>query len=92
MLMDTYGVVGLALGTAIGIWVNLVLLVFLATRRGLDGAERAAWPHSRGGRRRDAAACDLRLVRAGAPGDMDCPTPRLAERDSARDPRGRPAP
>ena len=33
MLMDTYGVVGLALGTAIGIWVNLVLLVILATRR-----------------------------------------------------------
>ncbi len=33
MLMETYGVVGLALGTAIGIWVNLVLLVFLATRR-----------------------------------------------------------
>jgi len=33
LLMDTYGVVGLALGTAIGIWVNLVLLVILATRR-----------------------------------------------------------
>jgi putative peptidoglycan lipid II flippase len=33
LLTDTYGVVGLALGTAIGIWVNLGLLVFLATRR-----------------------------------------------------------
>jgi putative peptidoglycan lipid II flippase len=33
MLMDTYGVVGLAIGTAAGIWVNLVLLVILATRR-----------------------------------------------------------
>lgn len=33
MLMDTYGVVGLALGTAAGIWINLALLVILATRR-----------------------------------------------------------
>jgi putative peptidoglycan lipid II flippase len=33
LLMDTYGVVGLALGTAIGIWVNLGLLVVLALRR-----------------------------------------------------------
>lgn len=33
LLMDAYGVVGLALGTAIGIWVNLGLLIFLATRR-----------------------------------------------------------
>jgi putative peptidoglycan lipid II flippase len=33
LLMDTYGVVGLALGTAIGIWVNLGLLVILALRR-----------------------------------------------------------
>ena len=30
MLMGTYGVVGLALGTAIGTWVNLVLLFVLA--------------------------------------------------------------
>jgi putative peptidoglycan lipid II flippase len=33
LLMDTYGVVGLALGTAIGIWVNLGLLIVLALRR-----------------------------------------------------------
>jgi putative peptidoglycan lipid II flippase len=33
LLMDTYGVVGLALGTAVGIWVNLSLLVILALRR-----------------------------------------------------------
>ncbi|MBA1158098.1 murein biosynthesis integral membrane protein MurJ [Microvirga mediterraneensis] len=34
MLMQTYGVVGLALGTAIGVWVNLGLLFILAYRRG----------------------------------------------------------
>ncbi len=34
LLMDTYGVVGLALGTAIGVWVNLILLFVLAYRRG----------------------------------------------------------
>jgi putative peptidoglycan lipid II flippase len=33
-LMGTYGVVGLALGTAIGVWVNLGLLFGLAYRRG----------------------------------------------------------
>lgn len=33
MLMNRLGVVGLALGTAVGIWVNLGLLVLLATRR-----------------------------------------------------------
>lgn len=33
-LMGTYGVVGLALGTAIGVWVNLILLFVLAYRRG----------------------------------------------------------
>ncbi|WP_210485587.1 murein biosynthesis integral membrane protein MurJ [Microvirga antarctica] len=33
LLMDTYGVVGLALATALGIWVNLSLLVILALRR-----------------------------------------------------------
>jgi putative peptidoglycan lipid II flippase len=32
-LMGTYGVVGLALGTAIGVWVNLILLFVLAYRR-----------------------------------------------------------
>ena len=34
LLMNTYGVVGLALATAIGIWVNLGLLVLLGLRRG----------------------------------------------------------
>ncbi|MBB4041447.1 putative peptidoglycan lipid II flippase [Microvirga flocculans] len=34
VLTGPYGVVGLALATAIGIWVNLALLVFLAMRRG----------------------------------------------------------
>ena len=34
LLMDRYGVVGLALGTAIGVWVNLGLLFALAYRRG----------------------------------------------------------
>ncbi len=33
LLMDRLGVVGLALGTAVGIWVNFGLLVFLAWRR-----------------------------------------------------------
>ncbi|MBM6592422.1 murein biosynthesis integral membrane protein MurJ [Microvirga pudoricolor] len=33
-LMGTYGVVGLALGTSIGAWVNLLLLFALAYRRG----------------------------------------------------------
>lgn len=33
LLMDRYGVVGLALGTAVGIWVNFGLLVLLAWRR-----------------------------------------------------------
>jgi putative peptidoglycan lipid II flippase len=33
VLTGPYGVVGLALATAIGIWVNLGLLVFLAVRR-----------------------------------------------------------
>jgi putative peptidoglycan lipid II flippase len=34
LLMHTYGVVGLALGTAIGVWVGLCLLFALAYRRG----------------------------------------------------------
>ncbi|MGO4704559.1 murein biosynthesis integral membrane protein MurJ [Microvirga sp. 2MCAF38] len=34
MLMDRLGVVGLAIGTAVGTWVNLGLLFFLAHRRG----------------------------------------------------------
>jgi putative peptidoglycan lipid II flippase len=33
LLMGSHGVVGLALGTAIGVWVNLGLLVLLAIRR-----------------------------------------------------------
>ncbi|MFC4174360.1 murein biosynthesis integral membrane protein MurJ [Microvirga sp. GCM10011540] len=33
LLMDRFGVVGLALGTAVGIWVNFCLLVILAWRR-----------------------------------------------------------
>lgn len=40
LLMDTYGVVGLALGTAIGVWVNLVLLFILASRRGWTAPSR----------------------------------------------------
>ena len=39
-LMDTYGVVGLALGTAIGVWVNLILLFVLAYRRGWTAPNR----------------------------------------------------
>jgi putative peptidoglycan lipid II flippase len=41
MLMGTYGVVGLALGTAIGVWVNLILLFVLAYRRGWTAPNRA---------------------------------------------------
>ncbi|HZH12038.1 MAG TPA: murein biosynthesis integral membrane protein MurJ [Microvirga sp.] len=41
LLMDTYGVVGLALGTAIGVWVNLVLLFVLAYRRGWTAPNRS---------------------------------------------------
>jgi putative peptidoglycan lipid II flippase len=41
LLMDTYGVVGLALGTAIGVWVNLILLFVLAYRRGWTAPNRA---------------------------------------------------
>jgi len=41
MLMDSYGVVGLALGTAIGVWVNLILLFVLAYRRGWTAPNRS---------------------------------------------------
>ncbi|WP_457093467.1 murein biosynthesis integral membrane protein MurJ [Microvirga sp. P5_D2] len=41
MLMGTYGVVGLAIGTAIGVWVNLILLFVLAYRRGWTAPNRA---------------------------------------------------
>ncbi|WP_243375183.1 murein biosynthesis integral membrane protein MurJ [Microvirga solisilvae] len=41
LLMDTYGVVGLALGTAIGVWVNLILLFVLAYRRGWTALSRS---------------------------------------------------
>ncbi|MGO4572849.1 murein biosynthesis integral membrane protein MurJ [Microvirga sp. 2TAF3] len=34
VLMGPFGVVGLALGTALGVWVNLILLFVLAHRRG----------------------------------------------------------
>ncbi|MBF9232023.1 murein biosynthesis integral membrane protein MurJ [Microvirga alba] len=34
MLMGPFGVVGLALGTSLGVWVNLILLLALAYRRG----------------------------------------------------------
>lgn len=40
LLMDTYGVVGLALGTAIGVWTNLILLFILAYRRGWTAPNR----------------------------------------------------
>ncbi|KLK92744.1 multidrug transporter MurJ [Microvirga vignae] len=40
LLMDTYGVVGLALGTAIGVWTNLILLFMLAYRRGWTAPSR----------------------------------------------------
>ncbi|WP_262271905.1 murein biosynthesis integral membrane protein MurJ [Microvirga yunnanensis] len=40
LLMRTYGVVGLALGTAIGVWVNLGLLFILAYRRGWTAPNR----------------------------------------------------
>ena len=63
VLTGPYGVVGLALGTAIGIWVNLVLLVFLALRR--DWMFRSG---SSAGLRLvgccEPAARGLRLVRA----------------------------
>ncbi len=41
LLMETYGVVGLALGTAIGVWVNLILLFVLAYRRGWTAPNRS---------------------------------------------------
>lgn len=41
MLMGTYGVVGLALGTAIGVWVNLILLFVLAYRLGWTAPNRS---------------------------------------------------
>jgi len=41
LLMGSYGVVGLALGTAIGVWVNLVLLFVLAHRRGWTAPNRS---------------------------------------------------
>lgn len=41
LLMETYGVVGLALGTAIGVWVNLGLLFILAYRRGWTAPNRS---------------------------------------------------
>lgn len=41
LLMRTYGVVGLALGTAVGVWVNLGLLFILAHRRGWTAPNRS---------------------------------------------------
>ena len=41
LLMGSYGVVGLALGTAIGVWVNLVLLFVLTHRRGWTAPNRS---------------------------------------------------
>ncbi len=41
LLMDTYGVVGLAIGTAIGVWANLILLFVLAYRRGWTAPNRS---------------------------------------------------
>ncbi|WP_445501868.1 murein biosynthesis integral membrane protein MurJ [Microvirga sp. G4-2] len=41
LLMNTYGVVGLALGTAIGVWTNLILLFILAYRRGWTAPNRS---------------------------------------------------
>ncbi|PVE25510.1 murein biosynthesis integral membrane protein MurJ [Microvirga sp. KLBC 81] len=41
LLMDAYGVVGLALGTAIGVWTNLILLFMLAYRRGWTAPNRS---------------------------------------------------
>lgn len=41
LLMQSYGVVGLALGTAIGVWVNLGLLFILAYRRGWTAPNRS---------------------------------------------------
>lgn len=39
-LMRSYGVIGLALGTALGVWVNLGLLFLLAWRRGWTAPNR----------------------------------------------------
>ncbi|WP_112663134.1 murein biosynthesis integral membrane protein MurJ [Microvirga flavescens] len=41
MLMDSYGVVGLALGTAVSSWINLGLLFYLAHRRGWTDPSRS---------------------------------------------------
>lgn len=41
LLMGSYGVVGLALGTAIGVWINLILLFVLAYRRGWTAPNRS---------------------------------------------------
>jgi len=41
LLLDRFGVVGLALGTAVGIWVNFGLLVLLAWRRDWMAPNRA---------------------------------------------------
>jgi putative peptidoglycan lipid II flippase len=39
-LMDSYGVVGLALGTAASVWINLVILYILALRRGWTAPDK----------------------------------------------------
>ena len=87
VLTGPYGVVGLSLATAIGIWVNLGLLVFLALRQGLDVPKRHARPHGGRGRRGKPAACRLRLVRASTARGMDRLPSRLAQRDPAGGPR-----
>ncbi|MCB8820102.1 murein biosynthesis integral membrane protein MurJ [Microvirga rosea] len=40
VLMGPFGVVGLALGTALGVWINLILLFILAYRRGWNAPSK----------------------------------------------------
>ncbi|RDI58661.1 murein biosynthesis integral membrane protein MurJ [Microvirga subterranea] len=58
LLMDRLGVVGLALGTAVGIWINFGLLVFLAWRRD--------WMAPNGGLGRTLAAVVVASLLLGA--------------------------
>ena len=88
VLTGPYGVVGLALATAIGIWVNLGLLVLLAMRRD--------WMAPGGTLGRTAPPSLLRACCSRpSPGSrrfpwrMDRPAPGLEQRDPARDPRRR---
>jgi putative peptidoglycan lipid II flippase len=43
VLFEPFGAVGLALATAIGAWTNLVVLVALATRRGIMRTDLTLW-------------------------------------------------